>query len=456
MSEQADLRTFLNDLRMHHPELLMEIEEEVALDYSSTALALALEKRGQGPVLLFNQIGDQSIPLLANIFASRTTMALGACTTESNFYQHFGECLDRLLPAEVVKSGPVHEIIWQADEVDLAKLPIPKHFDDDAGPYITAGMVAARDPETGVSNLAYARLQIKGPRKMGISIHSRQHLWDYFRRAEEAGVDLDVAVVIGAHPAVMLAAAAKMGINEDEYDLAGALMGTPLTLCKGATVDIDVPTHAEIVIEGKMLAGQRETEGPFGEYTGYTTGRSTDNVFEVSAITMRKDATFVDIIPGNSKEHLTLGRASKEAWVYKRMKEALPFFVDFHFPDSGTHFHCYLRIDKSAEGQAKQAAMLLMGLDHYVKLVIVVDKDIDPCDQDAVLWATAMRMQADQDVEILSGVMGNRLDPSSADGLTSKMIVDATEALDSPATRVRLPEEDRARAEELIANLSGN
>ena len=117
-----------------------------------------------------------------------------------------------------------------------------------------------------------------------------------------------------------------------------------------------------------MLAGVHETEGPFGEYTGYVTGRSTHNVLEVTAITMRRDAIFVDIVPGNSTEHLSLGRVCKEAWVHKRMREALPFFVDFHYPSSGTHFHCYVRIDKSAEGQAQQAAQLLIGLDHYVKL----------------------------------------------------------------------------------------
>jgi len=245
-----------------------------------------------------------------------------------------------------------------------------------------------------------------------------------------------------------------MGIDEDEYVLAGTLMGKPLTICRAKTINVDVPTHAEIVIEGKMLAGAREKEGPFGEYTGYTTGRSTDNILEVSAITMRDDAIFVDIIPGNSAEHLTLGRASKEAWVHKRMKEALPFFIDFYYPESGTHFHCYLRIDKTAEGQARQAAMLLMGLDHYIKLVIVIDKDIDLYDQDQVLWAVATRMQADKDVDIITEVLGNRLDPSSLDGLTAKMIIDATSALDSAATRVVLPEEAVSKALEILKRIN--
>jgi UbiD family decarboxylase len=249
----------------------------------------------------------------------------------------------------------------------------------------------------------------------------------------------------------MLAAAAKMGIDQDEYDLAGALLGQPLELVKAQTVDVDVPAAAEIVIEGYILADTEEREGPFGEYTGYTTGRSTNNVLEVTAITMRRDAIYVDIIPGNSSDHLTLGRAAKEAWVHKRMQEALPFYQELYYPASGTHFHCYVQIDKSAEGQAKQAAQLVMGLDHYIKLAVVVDKDIDPSDESAVLWAVATRMQADKDVDILSNLMCNRLDPSSNQGVGAKMIVDATAPLDAEARRVMLPEEAEALANKILA-----
>jgi 3-polyprenyl-4-hydroxybenzoate decarboxylase and related decarboxylases len=212
-----------------------------------------------------------------------------------------------------------------------------------------------------------------------------------------------------------------------------------------------VPANAEIVIEGRLLANVHETEGPFGEYTGYVTGRSTHNVLEVSAITMRRDAVFVDIIPGNSAEHLGLGRVAKEAWLHKRMREALPFFMDFHYPSSGTHFHCFIRIDKTAEGQAQQAAQLLVGLDHYVKLVIVVDKDIDPADEDAVMWAMATRMQADRDINILTHTICNRLDPSSDDGLGAKLLIDATRPKDFTAEPVRLPDEAVRYAEKLLS-----
>jgi 2,5-furandicarboxylate decarboxylase 1 len=446
-----DLRSFLSDLRAAMPEQVLTIAQEVPLDYTSTALTLELERRGRYPVLLFERLAGHELRLAANLFAAREVLAAGIGATPETLVDVLGAKLDALIPAQVVETGPVQEVLWEGDAADLTKLPIPRHFTQDAGSYVTAGMIAARDPDTGVGNLAYVRLQVKGTRRMGASVHSRQHTWDYHRRAELAGKDLEVAVVIGAHPAVMLAGAAKLGIDQDEYDLAGALLGQPLHICRCRTVDVMVPADAEIVIEGRLLAGVHETEGPFGEYTGYVTGRSTHNVLEVTAITMRRDAIFVDIVPGNSTEHLSLGRVCKEAWVHKRMREALPFFMDFHYPSSGTHFHCYVRIDKSAEGQAQQAAQLLVGLDHYVKLVIVVDKDIAPIDEDAVMWALATRMQADRDTTVLSHCMCNRLDPSSDDGLGAKLLIDATRPAGFDAEPVQLPDHARRLADELLA-----
>jgi len=436
-----DLRSFLELVQNEAPDQILEINAEVPLDYSSTAMALELERRQKYPILQFKNITNTDFHFLANVCASRDLVAKSIQADMDSFYDIFGNALKQTVPAQIVDSGPVQEIVVTGEELDLEKLPIPRHFSQDAGPYITGGMLAARDPDTGIGNLSYIRLQVKGRRQLGASLHSRQHTWDYMRRAENRGEDLPVAVVIGAHPAVMLAAAAKMGIDQDEYDLVGALLGQPLPICRGMSVDVNVPASAEIVIEGKLLAGVREPEGPFAEYTGYLTGRSTENVLEVSAITMRKDAHYVDVIPGNSMEHLVLGRISKEAWVHQIMKEALPFFKGFYYPPSGTHYHCYIQIEKSAEGQAKQAAQLLVSLDHYVKLVIVVDKDIDPSDQDAVLWALATRMQADKDVTIISNTMCNQLDPSSKDGLGAKMLIDATRATEFTAVPISVPDD---------------
>lgn len=451
--KDADLRSFLEKLRSEQPQKLVHITSPVPLDYSSTAIAMELHRRGQDAVILLDDVGCPPFKVVANTFASHDLIAYSVGQEASSFHDYLAACLDHLIPSTRVKNPAVQEIVLTGSDIDLTKLPIPLHFEGDAGPYITAGMVAANDPDTGCGNLAYARLQVKGKHTMGISLHSRQHLWDYHRRAAEQGRDLEAAIVIGAHPSVMIAAAAKMGADQDEYEFAGSLQGRSLEVSPCKTVDVMVPARAELVIEGRIKAEKFEPEGPFGEYTGYLTGRSTNNVFEVSAITYRHDPLFVDIIPGNSPEHLILGRVVKEAWVKKRMKETLPYFLDFHYPSSGTHFHCYVRIDKHGEGYAKLAGTLLLGLDHYVKLVIVVDKDIDITDERQVMWAVATRMQADKDVSIVANVACNQLDPSSEGGVGAKMIIDATKSLSDTSSKISLSPASEMFARDILDSL---
>ncbi|MBN9009604.1 MAG: UbiD family decarboxylase [Rhizobiales bacterium] len=299
-------------------------------------------------------------------------------------------------------------------------------------------------------NLSYQRMQLKGPNRFGASLHSRGHIWEHLQRAEARGRDLEVAVVIGMHPAINLAAAAKVAMEVDELDIAGALLGEPVPLVRCRTIDVEVPADAEYVIEGRLLAGVHEDEGPYGEYTGYSTFRSTRNVFEVSAITRRRRPIFHDIIPGYSTEHLLLGRAAREAHVFLRLKEMVPNLKALNYPKSGTHFHAYLSLHKTAEGQARQALMLLMGLDSYVKLAVAVDEDVDVFSEEEVLWALATRFQADTDMFMVPDVLCNRLDPSSRDGMSAKLALDATAPMKPEATRARVPPEAVAWAKQIL------
>ena len=162
MTTVPDLRSFLDEIRREAPGEFLAVTDEVPLDYTSTALTLELERRGRQPVLLFNRVQGHDLRLAANLFASREVIARGVQATPETLAEVLGEKLDELLPAQAVASGPVQEVVWLGEDADLTKLPIPRHFIQDAGPYITAGMIAARDPDTGVSNLAYVRLQVTG------------------------------------------------------------------------------------------------------------------------------------------------------------------------------------------------------------------------------------------------------------------------------------------------------
>ena len=433
-----DLRQFLRSYESQFPDDVLRVDGRVSLDYEVTAYVLELEREGRYPLLIFNHVDGYPGPLVQNVFGSRERIARILGTGVDQLHETWTERTEKLIPPVWVHEGPVHDLVMMAD-FDIQRFPIPKHFQDDAGRYITSGVCVARDPDTGVMNLAFARMQVKGPDKLGISIHSRGHLWDYFRRSEEAGKDLELAVVLGAHPVVMLASGSRAPIEVDEYEIAGALAEQPVELVQCKTIDVGVPASAEIVLEGKILANAREDEGPFGEYAGYSTSRSTRNVLQLSAVTHRNDPIYFNVTPGLSSEHLLLDRVQKESTLLAKLRNVISDVTAVYYPKSGTLFHCYVSIDKKLEGQPQQVGALVIGLDQYVKLVIVVDKDIDVTREEEVLWALATRFQADRDLNIIRRGLTNVLDPSSNQGMSAKVILDATAPLEWDASPLRIP-----------------
>jgi len=440
------LRSFLDALPSSD---IFRITEPTDLDYRPTALVMELEKQGRSPVLLIEPPGE--VPVLANLFADRGRIARMVGVEPGGFNAAWARAEEHPVAAVLVDHGCVQEVVVTGPDLDAGSLPISRHFLQDAGRYIGSGILVCKDPDTGVRNLSFQRMQLKGPDRFGVSLHSRGHIWDHLQRSQARGRNLQVAVVIGAHPAIYLAAGAKVAMEVDEFDIAGGLLGRPVELVRCRTIDMEVPANAEYVLEGEILADVHEDEGPYGEYTGYSTSRSTRNVFVVRAITHRAKPIFLDIIPGYSTEHLLLGRSAKEAHVFSRLKEMVPTLKALNFPKSGTHFHAYLSFKKSSEGQARHALMLLFGLDPYVKLAIAVDEDVDVFREEEVLWAMATRFQADTDMFMVPKVFCNRLDPSSVDGMSAKLGLDATAPLTWDVARTTLPPEAVAWAAALIA-----
>lgn len=445
-----DFHTFLDALRETFPDDVLTISDRIVDPFVPTAMALELDRRERPPLLVFESLRDSSMPFVTNVFASRDRLAWSVGTTRREFHDVFNHRASELIPPVMVNGGPVADEVWTGAALDVRRLPAIQHFSEDAGRYFTAAIIVAKDPDTGVRNLSYHRLQVRGPDRLGASLHSRGHLWDYFLRAEARGGDLDCAVILGAHPAIMLAAAGRMGMDQDEYELAGAMLGEPVELQACQTVPVEVPAGAEIVLEGRLLGGVYEDEGPFGEYTGYATGRSTRNVLELSAITRRRDSLYVDVVPGNSGDHLVLGRAAKEAFVWGRLKEVIPGIIALNYPSSGTHYHCYVSLRKTAEGQVNHLLSLLFGLDNYIKLAVVVDEDINVFDEGQIMWALATRMQPDQDLLVIPNFICNKLDPSSRDGIGAKLGIDATIPAGWDFERATVPEASLILARELL------
>ena len=448
-----DLQTLLITYERAFPHLVRRFSELVSREYIITATCLEAETQKDPPVLIFENVEGTAWPIVTGLFSNRERIAWALGTNANGLHRKWIEWSSKLIPPVVVGAGFSQEIILEGNDVNVTRLPILKHFKQDAGNYITSGIFVAKDPDTGVGNLSYARMQLKASNKFGISMHSRGHMWDYFRRAELKGKSLEVAVIIGAHPALMIGAASKTAINVDEYDIAGALLGHPVELVHARTVDILVPASAEIILEGIIEAGEREPEGPFGEYTGYASGRSTQNVLTIKAITHRSHPIYLDTTPGYTLDHLNLSGIQREAENLRLIQSLMPNVRSIFYPSSGTHFHCYLSIQKLRPGDARQAGVILLGLDPYVKMVVVVDDDIEISRQDEVLWAMATRMQPQEDMFIIQNLNCNVLDPSSREGLSSKVVIDATMPKDWDIERCTVPEEAIAAARRMLGTI---
>ena len=456
--DRQSLRRFLAAYEAACPEEVVRIEDTVSLEHDVMALVLEYERRRRYPILMFEHIAGCDIPIVANVVASRRALAFALDTTERGLAAEYARRIKDHIKPVVVADPPFHARVQRGADLDLTSLPFPEYFPGDAGRYLTAGMLVARDPETGVETEGYHRFQLKGRTRMGVSLHSRRRMFEYQRRAEARGQPLPCAIVLGLHPLVSMGSLAYPPPDVGKFEVVGGLFGEPLEVAPCLTADLHVPAHAEIVIEGEILPGVREPEGPFGEFTGYFSRRSTEHVFEARAVTMRDRPWFQSIGSGRAGDHITTLGLVREAEITNAVSRVIPNVTGVHVPLSGTSsFTAYVAITQSRPGEAKHVIPIVLGVDHYLKLVIVVDDDIDVFDESDVLWAVATRMQADRDLVVISGSLGALLDPSADDrGVTAKLGLDATRPFGEPfAEKLVMTPQKMAWARALVDRLGG-
>lgn len=463
---EAGLRTrdFLHALKARYPDQVLTISEVVdPARFEVTGVLAALESRGESPVVCFerplNLKGQLSrMPIVSNIFASRQRCALALGVEPSEFrlplsLEYARRERQKLPPAVVRKEeAPVKQWVRTGETVDLRELPIIRFHEMDPAPYIDM-VCLMRHPETGGYNAAFLRNMFKGPRRLGVHMSPR-HNWQIVRVRENQSEPTPVAIVVSHHPAFYLGALNVRPYGEDDYEVIGAFLGHPLRLVASETLGDEflVPADADLVIEGRVVPGAREVEGPFGEFTGYYGPQRLRWVIEVSAITGSLDGYYQGIFVGH-KDNWTLGALPKEGAIYNRIRGVVPGVKAVHLPESGCgRFHCYISLDKRVDGESKQAAMIALGEIDFVKHVVVVDADVDVFDETQVWWAVATRVQADQDVDVIRNAKGNTLDPSQTDDImTAKMIIDATRPVQRPfAERVQVPAEALRRGHEIL------
>lgn len=412
-----DFHRFLERYRAEHAEDVLVVEDEVSPDQEVTALVWTLAAQGRYPMLVFERVNGTKVA--TNIFASRARIARLLDTVPEKIHQVYQEKSRKAVDPKIVARGPILDSV--EERVDLAKLPLLRHFETDKAPYITNGIIVAEN------NLSYHRAMLHSKTELATSLHSRGHLWRLLENSKEKKRPLPVAMVVGAHPLFMMAASARVGFGVDERRIAGGLLGSPLELVRTPKHGIGVPAAAEIVLEGTLDPEARVEEGPFGEFTGYSSNRTTNTLFRVETVMRRKDAILVDVVGGNSPEHLNLSRVPRESEMAEKLTERFPGVTRLHYPNSGVHFHAYVALSARREGEARQVMLALLGWDPYLKTVIAVDDDIELTDDSQVMWALATHFQPHRDVVIIDGLPGNALDPSaSSAGTTSRMGLDAT------------------------------
>ena len=452
-----DLRSFIAQLEAKSPEEIARVNKPLSPRYEISALLTHLEKIKRFPLLFFEKVKGSDAPVVINAQASRRLMAIALDGKPEDLARKFGERQSKPIPPVEVTEAPVQEVTKLGDEVDLTEVPMLTHYDVNAAPYITAGVVVAADPDTGVRNTSYNRLMMAGKRELRIFMAIGRHLWTLHNKFERRDQPLPIAIVIGVHPLFSLGAQALTPADEDEYAVIGGMMNEPLRLVKAKTVPILVPADAEMIIEGKMLPHVRRTEGPFGEFTGHAVPQDERQVIEVTAITHRKNYIFQDIHAGYT-EHKLMGAVPREAALLKAVRQSVPTVKNVCMPVSGNcRFHAYVSIAKRTPGQAKNAICAAFAADMLLKHVVIVDDDIDIFDEERVLWAISNRFQADRDLVVIANAQGSELDPSAGPGgVNAKMGLDATKPLEGFPPELRVPEEvmKRIRLEDFLPRFS--
>jgi len=438
-----DLREFLELLKNEGELLTVDQEIDPHLEIGAVGHLTRM-----GPAVHFTNLKGSDKSVAMNILGTRKRAGLAIGASADNLNKAIARGIENPIKPVLVSDGPCKENILTGDDVDLGIFPIPQWNDKDGGKFIDFGADITKDATTGTQNAGMYRMHVKGKNKTNIYIADRQHIGRHYKTAKEAGLEgLEMAVAIGLDPATNIVAPlpAEFGVNE--LDLAGGLRGEPVEVVKCETVDLVVPATAEIILEGRIPLGVHETEGPFGEFTGYYSGTYEHPIFEISAITYRNDAIFQGTYLGRppTEGHI-VGEIPMETLTYVEAKKKLPELRGVHIMEGTGWIIWVASIKKEYEGQIQRVANVIWTTEvgDYGKVLIVVDDDINPYDIHDVVWAISTRYQPEFDTYITPRVAGYGIDPSeittSARGIetggtssmTSRVVIDATVPFERP------------------------
>jgi UbiD family decarboxylase len=426
-----DLRQFLNVLESKGE--LHKIGTEVDPKHELGAICKIQNERPNSPALLFENVKGNRMPVVGQLLASDGRVALALGLSQNSAFDETVKRANHPIKPRLVPQGPCQEVVFEGADVDVTRLPMCTNNPRDGGPYITAGHVIIKDPEYG-NNLAIYRMMFVSKNEVTIRFTPGHDGYDFIKNAEKRGQKtFEVAVCIGVPPAVYVASQFEPRAGVYELEIAGGLVGEPVDVVKCRTIDLEVPALAEIILEGELtIPAKTGSEGPFGEFCGYTTQQvPNERIMTIKAITHRKNPVYHNIWLGKPPhEHLYVDALTYAVAAYQELKPAYPALKKAYAPPWGVSIVLILQLEKRLMRPGivnKILAASLYTRSGKWKHVIVVDEDINIEDANEVLWALTTRFQPATDMFVIPRGITSSLDPSSAvDGLTSKLMLDLT------------------------------
>ena len=400
-------------------ENIIEITDELSSEYE---VSRVLRDYPKDTVIIKNVKGFD-MPVISGICNTRAKIAESINCEVSEITEKIIEASDN--PIKVDKFTDFSE--YNSLDVNLDKIPILTHYKRDGGKYITAGVVFARDPVSGVQNASIHRMMVLDNKRLVIRIVPR-NLYTYFQNAQKEGKDLEIAIAIGMDPAILLASTTSIPIDYNEMDVANVFKDSELTLIKCG--NLEVP-QAEIILEGKISVSETVREGPFVDLTDTYDIIREQPVINLEKMHIKKDNPCYHAIIPAGFEHKLLQGLPQEPRIFKSVKNAVPTVENVVLTEGGCCWlHAAVSINKQTEGDGKNAIMAALSAHPSLKHCVVVDTDVNVFDAEDVEYAIATRVKGDKDIMIVSNVRGSSLDPvAESDGTTTKIGVDATKSL---------------------------
>ncbi|EIW20761.1 MULTISPECIES: menaquinone biosynthesis decarboxylase [Pelosinus] len=468
----TDLREFIHALEERG--WLKRIQEEVDCDLEITEITDRVSKMSgeKNVAILFENVKGYNMPVLMNAFGSMERMALAlgvdklddiAAEVKEIFklpYISVQNKLDllKIIPTakrainfpKYVKSGSCKEVIIK-DQPSLDKFPILKCWPGDAGKFITLPLVFTKNPLNGKRNVGMYRLQVYDGQTTGMHWHIHKNGAENYRAHQTLGKDrIEVAVAIGTDPALTYAATAPLPKDIDEMVFAGFLRKKSVEMIKCETVDVEVPAHSEIVLEGYVMIDELRREGPFGDHTGYYSLADDYPVFHITCITHRKDPIYPATIVGKPPmEDCFLAKATERIFL-PVLQMNLPEIIDLNLPLEGVFHNCaVVSIKKTYPQQAKKVMHAIWGMGQmmFTKMVIVVDEHVNVQDMNEVWWRVYNNIDARRDIVMVDGPLDVLDHSSPMPNWGTKVGIDATKAWAAEGYTREWPDEIEMSAE---------